>query len=729
MHLANLNFPRRRDYRWRRLIAKVLLPGMVLVAPGHDLAAQAQPDSGKIILSLPHLVVPAEADTVVIDAGLRNLQAAVGGLRVDLDIAAEDVTLDTVLTTARTAGWRVDLASEQGRAFHRILLFDPAGRNIAPGSGPVMRLVLALPSGGSLQAEVPLILAAASISDPVGVELAAEREDGSLSVGAQILLSLGSAQAGQGETARLPLALSNVGPVAGFQASFGWDSTALELLDVATTKRSARLQLEWDRDDSGAWVWLYAPAGKELRPGSGDILTLSFAVAEGAYPLEAQVAVRDARVMERGGRQRIMIGTAPGRLLVFPGYLDPPRDLTAISGQDGRVTLSWAASGGRTLPPALGQPSLALTGYHVYRAEAPPMPSAGANPLATIGPAHRAYVDTTVVNGQAYFYAVTATYAHRFESALSDPAAATPSSWVTFGVGHATAQAGEWVVIPVRLKNELPVAGVRFELHGAPAALLFAPRVELGPHCPPDWVVSVEQDTVAGAVSVVGFSPRLTTIGPGEGVAFRLLMQTAAADPATISLMPEHVVISNGQGDPYNAHVTAGSVTITLSRVELRIGTGAPTQPGDTGYVAVYMDNPLPVAAFQFRIGVDSEALQVVEVRGTPRLPADGHLTRTDLGGGDIRLIGASFANRAIASGTGSVARIAYRVAPGTAEGFIGVGLAEAALSDVNGRALRGTSISGAFPVGTVRAVFLAAISEGEPGRTVTLPVGVTNSV
>ena len=707
----------------------VLLAGMFLFAPGHQLAAKALPDSSTIILSLPHLIVPAEADNVVMDVSLRNLQAAVGGLRVDLDIAAEDVTLDTVLTTARTSGWRVDLTSEPGRALQRILLFHPGGRDIVPGSGAVMRLVLALPAGGTLPAEIPLILAAATVSDPVGVELLAELQHGSLSVGAQVLLSLGSAQADQGETARLPVALSNAGRVAGFQASFGWDSTAFELLDVATSTRSARLQLEWALNDSGAWVWLFAPAGKELRPGSGDILTLSFAVAEGAYARETQVAVRDARVMEHGGRQRILIGTAPGRLSVFPGYLDPPRDLIAISGQDGRVPLSWVAPSGWTTPPILGQPSLAPSGYYMYRAEAPPVPRPGASPLATLAAAHQAYVDTTVMNGQVYFYAVTATYAHRFESSPSDLVAATPSSWVAFSVGHATAQSGEWAVIPIRLKNELPVAGVRFDLHGVPARLLFDPRVELGRRSPPDWVVSVEQDTVAGTVSAVGFSPRLTTIGPGEGVVFRLLMKTAGPDPATVLLTPENVVISDGHGDAYSAHASTGSVTITLPRVELRIGTGAPTQPGDTGYVAVYMDNPLPVTAFQLRIKVDSDALQVVGVQETPRLPSDSHLTRTDLGGGDIRLIGASFANRAIASGTGPVARIAYRVAPGTAEGLIGVELADVELSAENGRALRGTSISGAFPVGTVRAVFAAAASEGEPGRTVTLPVGVTNSV
>ncbi|MFB0515599.1 MAG: cohesin domain-containing protein, partial [Candidatus Neomarinimicrobiota bacterium] len=978
--------------RFRSLVPAVGL----LFLSGQSLGAQASPepvewagpDSARIVLALPHITVPADTDTVMVPVELYNEWDEVGGLQVDLYHGEGVPILDSVLSTDRTPGWRIDRLQLPRAGSSRILVFDPAGSNIAPGVGPVMRLVFIIPRGTASRDYVPLSLEAVIVSDPIGSALPARGQDGALNLGKVVELIIGEAQADQGERADLSLRLSNTGPVVGIQLSLWWEPDLLEPLDVVASGRLDKFQLEWEPADSGIWIWLYAQAGKEMGPGAGEILEIAFAVDSAAYRTDIGVYAADVRVMEREGQERLVSRTIPGRMAVFPGYLDPPRNLVALSGQDGVVPLSWAAPtdggvgkepillvdddasqlglpyldvggqmaddltsagyafdyfsvpvgadgpdrealqhvdiiiwmtgyewgyhptltpndqanlaaflkrGGRVwligqdiiwdigpsfisryfgarivaedagtpealtgsdgsfmdgieypaTPPrsemdygdaittshaqarglvsglthlgAVGQhrtafwaleygfilgrmdridgirrqlaafgvkpgqrpgigriltpehPSvyapralssikaeavaqgyrptagsltpipapaplierqvLPVTGYAIYRDLELPVPRGRETLLVTVGADNLAYLDTAVVNGQTYGYAVTAIYDGQFESGPSNGVAATPVSWVDFAVGQTRALAGDEVAIPISMKNDDPVAGIRFEFQDIPPGLLTNPRVVLGDHVPPDWIFYLERDTPGESWSVVGFSPRLTTIPPREGTVLLLLMDVDAMIPAKVNLDVGEVVISDAHGGAYSARVAGGAVAIEVQLAQLRVGTGAPTQPGDTGYVSIFMDNPRPVMAFQLVIRAASDALQVVEVRGTPRLPADAHVAHTGLGKGALRLIESSFSNTPISVGRGPVVTIAYRVLPEAPEGLIGLDLEEVVLSDERGHTLRQTTVAGSFPVGVVRGVFAPAASEAEPGRTVTVPVGLTNSV
>ncbi|MQY64834.1 MAG: hypothetical protein GH143_11135, partial [Calditrichaeota bacterium] len=106
------------------------------------------PDSAGVTLSLPHLTLPArlaagQADTnvVVVPVELRNEWDEVGGLQVDISCGDFGLILDTILTTERTAGWSIDLRRQPAAGIFRILLFDPTGKNITAGAGPIMELV------------------------------------------------------------------------------------------------------------------------------------------------------------------------------------------------------------------------------------------------------------------------------------------------------------------------------------------------------------------------------------------------------------------------------------------------------------------------------------------------------------------------------------------------------------------------------------------------------------
>ncbi|MCH7858861.1 MAG: hypothetical protein IID14_04070, partial [Candidatus Marinimicrobia bacterium] len=251
----------------------------------------------------------------------------------------------------------------------------------------------------------------------------------------------------------------------------------------------------------------------------------------------------------------------------------------------------------------------------------------------------------------------------------------------------------------------------------------------LGQRVPPDWVISLDHDTVRNVLSVVGLSPRLATIPPGDGVIISLVVDAQDVTPVRVPLDVRNVVISHTSGRPYPSRAMGGYVDVNVERVQLRVGTGVPIQPGETGSVALFMDNPQPVMAFQLVVRPASGGLQLLDVIGGTRLPADAQVDYIDLGNEAVRVIVSSFSNVPIAVGRGPVVSLVYRVDPDTPEGLIGLDLEQVVLSDARGVTLPQTTVSGSFPVGEVQAVFSPAASEGEPGRTVAVSVGLVNSV
>lgn len=969
------------------------------------LPAQVIPDSLGVSLSLPYIEIPIRleagqvmADTVIVPLELDNRWNEVGGLQVDIFFAGTGLSLDTIITTERTSGWRIDRVQLPERDISRLLLFDPAGSNISIGSGSIAELMVMINPEETLPDLTPIRIEAAAVSNPVGRALAVRTADGLLALGAAVELAGGEGEADHGETVVVPVEVSNTGPLTAIQFRLEWEARLLELVEVETTGRTSRFQLEWQVvEDSaivspgirgaGAWIWLYGQSGRELEPGRGQILALTFKIAEKAYANYVPVEFLNVQVTDAGGCERMISRIIPAGVSIIPGYLDPPRNLTALSGQDGRVLLYWAPPAGevvgeealllvdddasqlgapyvdvggqmaddltaagyafdyyivatgsdgpkrealqqascviwvtgyewgyyptltptdqanlaafldqggrvwligqdiiwdigddfmntyfgtRTIAedrgapetltghagsflsgleysfaapqsgedygdaittnnpaayglvegfthfgavvqertafwaleygfilnrmeriegirrqltafgietaslPGIGQVlvsedssryaprasspikaevlaqgyssvpdslitlpapdplpkgrTLSLTGYNIYRDQELPVSRDSENQVASVAPDRLAFVDTAVNNGQEYTYAVMAQYQGQLESEPSNEVGATPASWVKFEVGKVAAMAGDRIAVPILVENDEPILGLRFEIREVPSGHLSNAQAVLGRHAPPDWIVSLERDTSSGSLSVVSFSPRLTTIAPGRGEVLQLLKDANAVEATTIRLEASDVVISDIHGDAYPTLTVDGSVDIDIPVVRLAISTGAPTEPGDTGYVSISMDNPRPVRAFQLVIRSTSDALQMVDIQGSSRLPSDAIIARTDLGNGAVRLITSSFSGVPIPAGRGSVAMIAYKVYPSAAEGLIGLDLEDVIISGEQGITLRQVTTPGSFPVGEVRAVFAPTRSEGEPGRSVTIPLGLASS-
>ncbi len=681
----------------------------------------AVPLGAQVTLSLPQVRVPAGDSTAVVPVMLANELDEVGGLQVDLYQSSAGPTLDTILTTTRTAGWTVSPTPTSRHGLTRLLLFDPRGSNIAPGDGPVMELVYSWLPDSAYSVYVAIEVAALSVSDAVGAELLSTGRAGSLGIGVLVTLAADTISADAGDTVVVAISMANNAPLAEIGLGLIWERRWLELVAAATTTRSQALSLEVTDDDNGARLVMSVVDSGYLAIDTGYVVTLKFAISPKAPAVEIPISITADRLQLPNGWMAALTGIGPGLVRVYPGYLAPPSGLTAKSSEDSRVLLSWNAPA--WTGDGLGSP----TGYLLYRHRAPDFPNDSVH--RTVAVATESYLDTAVVNGDTYYYRVTAMYGDSLESAYTWPVPATPEAPQVLAIGSLRAKAGERVDIPILLENARPVAGLRFKVTLEPDITLDDAEIVLGSRVPADWMVVMSRDTASRALEIAALSPRLTLIPAGSGDVLHLRAATPPGHSLEARLRLTDASLTAPDGEIYPTRVEHGRLDLAVQVAGLRIGTGAPTQPGDTGRITIFMDNPEPVQAFRLIVTGAGQALQVVAVTGAPRLPPDADVAFTAIGNGAVRIIGSSFSRTPIAAGTGGIVVVTYKVAASAPEGLLELALEEVALSDQGGRTLRQASVAGHFPVGRIKAVFTPGSGEGEPGRSATLPLNLVNQV
>ncbi len=694
------------NHRWQLVPLAWFLFWLLQVAP---LAAQ-------VTLTIHDARVSSGDSTAVVPVALANQQDEVGGLQLDLRQTAGSPALDTIHITDRTSGWMVSRSHDQHTGVTRLLLFDPKGSNIAPGSGPVMELVYAWPPVSGYSAYVPLEVAALSVSDALGGELPSVGRNGSLGIGAL------AAVADAGDTVGVAVTLAGNVPIAEVQLDLVWPGRWLTWLNLSPTTRDSVLA-ESPGEANGVSLRLLAADSSRFEAGHGAVATLKFAISREALAGDIQLTITAARFLLTDGREVALTSAGPGLVAVYPGHLPPPTELTALSREDGRVPLIWRAPG--TTGPRLGTPS----GYAIYRGREPGFALDTISQIVRAGAGTTSFNDTAVVNGETYYYRVTAVYADSLESAAAGPVSAAPEAPAVLAIESVWTMTGQPVEIPIMLENTHPVAGLRFTLEFEPEVPWTAPAAILGARVPPNWIVTLSPDKSSSALAIVALSPQLTAIPPGRGEVLRLGAAIPVDDPLKAALRLRDVVISAPDGVAYTTRVINGRLALEVQVADLRIGTGPPIQPGDTGTVTIFMDNPEPVLAFRLVVKAADDALRVIRVDGMPRLPSDADVAFTNLGAGAVQIIESSFSQRAIAAGSGAIVALTYQVADTAAEGLVRLVLDEVALTDRRGRTLRQATVAGHFPVGSIVAVFTPGVIDGQPGRTVTVPLNLANRV
>ena len=173
-----------------------------------------------------------------------------------------------------------------------------------------------------------------------------------------------------------------------------------------------------------ARIWNVARTGQQIRQYRDDEITAPQSGLRGRFGMSegSGSSVANTAGSPSGVRRPSSAGPVWVTGYSFPQDATPPAaptGLTATAGS-GTVALAWAAS---------SAPDLA--GYNVYRSTSLPVTTSGGQLNGTDLLATPAYVDTAVVNGSTYYYAVVAVDRSDNASPPSATVSATPTGGQT----------------------------------------------------------------------------------------------------------------------------------------------------------------------------------------------------------------------------------------------------------------------------------------------------------
>ena len=668
---------------------------------------------GQVLIRIGSAKVEVRAKEAVVPVTIINENNELGGVQIEIRQPLSTLQLTDVKAVGRADDFTVQFSTTVD-ARYRILLFSATGKNIRAGSGTVMELVFRLPEPRTA-ATLPLLAGLTTVSDQVGAMLHTEVESGSIAIGSIAELTVGSSNANAGDTVSLAITLEADTDISYLEFAINWPDGYLSILPAAGITTPPGAQIKFHGSDTGAGVKVETDAYSDWP------LALNL-VVESKTPAGAYSIILSAVQGTAGDGSSLAITANTGIINVYPGWLPPPDVLTAKPIRQNKVVLDWSEPARHI--EALDYP----TAYNIYRDQAIISNHDSLVLLATVMEAIP-WPDSSTSAGMDYRYAVAAVYHDTLESGYTQTATVAVPDQAVLEVGSLTGTIGDDIAVPIRLKNSAAVGGVRYHLAVEPWGVLQSPVGRLTSRAPPDWVISITPKPAEQVYQIVALSPTLAVIPAGQGEIFSLLFATAGDEPVDLRLSLEMASVTDSQGVPYVHETLPGTLALAQKTTRVRLGTGAPTAPGDTGIVTVYLDNPQPVAAIRFTLTATPPHLAIVEAFPSERLPTDNRILTSVPGANSVNVVVSSLTNTPIPAGMGSVVSLAFKVAGAATSELVELQLTDVALTDRRGRVLPVTTTPAAFPVGEIQAVFTPASGSGEPGRTVTLPLNLSSRV
>jgi hypothetical protein len=311
------------------------------------------PLEGQVSVQIGDVATDAYNSNIVVPVILDNPgDLAVAGIQFDVTVIPSMVALFNVTPVGGAAAFTADF-NALNDSTTRVLLYNGAGTAPLPAGSDT---VLTLHYDGSTVASavLDLVISGLVVSDSSGNLLTATGINGGIQIGYVVTLSLTSDSADVNETALLQVNMDNGGLVGGVQFDLYDTPDYLSLDSVWTTDRTTGFAVDTASVGTGVRILLYEPTGNNIAPGSGAILNIRFRVHSNAFAWDVAVNFDGVVVTDDIGGIYWIAGLDSGTVTVFPGYLEEPHNLEAISGLDGQVPLNWEAPYG-PIPPEFSE--------------------------------------------------------------------------------------------------------------------------------------------------------------------------------------------------------------------------------------------------------------------------------------------------------------------------------------------------------------------------------------
>ena len=295
--------------------------------------------SAQLSVSLGNVESPGYSSDIEVPVIINNPNNTVSGMQFDLMVDPDIISPFNVSAYGSPNGFTADM-NQLSTGGYRFLLFNAGNASSIPSNSDTVMVIHF--NGSSIpSAVINLEMSDLTVTDSSGSELSVTSSNGMISIGNVVGLMMNSDSGDVSEAVHIQVSMVNNGTVGGLQFDLLDVPDNLSIDSLWTTDRTDNFTISSTDIGTGARVLMYSTSNNNVSPGDGPVLNVRYLVNYNAYGGDVLITFDEVTVSDSIGGIYWISELDTGQVTVFPGYMEEPHDLIAVSGLDAEVPLSW----------------------------------------------------------------------------------------------------------------------------------------------------------------------------------------------------------------------------------------------------------------------------------------------------------------------------------------------------------------------------------------------------
>ena len=295
--------------------------------------------SAQLSVSLGNVESPGYSSDIEVPVIINNPNNTVSGMQFDLIVDPDIISPFNVSAYGSPNGFTADM-NQLSTGGYRFLLFNAGNASSIPSNSDTVMVIHF--NGSSIpSAVINLEMSDLTVTDSSGSELSVTSSNGMISIGNVVGLMMNSDSGDVSEAVHIQVSMVNNGTVGGLQFDLLDVPDNLSIDSLWTTDRTDNFTISSTDIGTGARILMYSTSNNNVSPGDGPVLNVRYLVNYNAYGGDVLITFDEVTVSDSIGGIYWISELDTGQVTVFPGYMEEPHDLVAVSGLDAEVPLSW----------------------------------------------------------------------------------------------------------------------------------------------------------------------------------------------------------------------------------------------------------------------------------------------------------------------------------------------------------------------------------------------------
>ena len=304
----------------------------------------------QLTVALETVEFPGYASDIQVPVIVNNPNNSISGLQFDMVVDPNIISPFSINAGGGAAGFSAEMNQLSSGAY-RILLFNAGNAYSIPANSDTV-MTIHFDGTDIASAVIGLEMSELIATDSSGSDLGASSGNGIVSIGFVVDLSMSSDSGDVSEMAELQVSMDNDGTVGGVQFDLLNEPDYISIDSIWTADRTTGFTISTTDVGSGTRILLYSTTNNNIAPGIEPILNVRFSINDDAYGDDVLIYFNEVTVSDSIGGIYWISELDTGMVTVFPGYMEEPHNLIAVSGLDGEVPLNWDPPIG-PIPPSV----------------------------------------------------------------------------------------------------------------------------------------------------------------------------------------------------------------------------------------------------------------------------------------------------------------------------------------------------------------------------------------